>query len=151
MQCTCSCHIEHLKQACYPRHDLCLYHSRTRACMYMCMQGYVYTTARLNSTWVEICCVFTRGGLESSTKNSISRFPTTRIIFWKRILQSTRRVFFNPGWTVYMHFSAFFNAGWNLNPASRPGLRFNPGCHVNARLLLRAYWVESQPGLKLVM
>ena len=28
---------------------------------------------------------------------------------------------FNPGWTVYMHFSAFFN------PASQPRLRFQPG------------------------
>ena len=55
--------------------------------------GCVYTTARLNSTRVEICRVFTRGGLESSAKNSTSHFPTTRIIFWKRILQSTRQAF----------------------------------------------------------
>ena len=45
-------------------------------------------------------------------------------------------------WTVSMHFSAIFNRGWNLNPASRPRFRFNPGCHVNARLLSCASRVE---------
>ena len=43
--------------------------------------GYVYMTAGLNSTRVEISRVFTRGGLESSVKNSTSRFPTTRTTF----------------------------------------------------------------------
>ena len=88
-------------------------------------------TAGLNSTRVEICCVFTRGGLESSAKNSTSRFPTTRTIFLKKHPAKYTTSLFNPGWTLYMHFSAFFNPGWD----------------INVRLLLCAYQVESQPGL----
>ena len=44
---------------------------------------------------------------------------------------------------------SLFNPVWNLNPASRPGLRLNPGwdfnlgCHVKAWLLLYAYQVET--------
>ena len=68
----------------------------------------------LHDSWVEICRVFTRGGLESSAKNSTSRFPTTRTL--KKDPAKYPTNLFNPGLTVYMHFLAFFN------PASRPGL-----------------------------
>ena len=55
--------------------------------------GCVYMISGLKPTRVEICHVFTRGGLESSAKNSTSCFPTTRISFRKMVQQSTRRTF----------------------------------------------------------
>ena len=83
-------------------------------------QCYLYLSCPLRlcllDSRVEICRVFTRGGLESSLKNSTSHFPTTRIFFLKRDPAKHTTSLFNLGRTVHMHISAFFN------PASRPGL-----------------------------
>ena len=91
--------------------------------------GYVHMTTQpgLNSTWVEICHVFTRGRLKSRAKNSTSCFPTTRIIFSKGACKVHDKPL-QPGLNSLHAFSAFF----------QPRLKSQP------RLLT---WVEIQPRL----
>ena len=93
----------------------------------------------LHDSRVEICRVFTRGGLESSAKNSTSRFPTTRTIFWKRILQSTRRIFSTRFELFTCIFSSFYKPGckraigfmcvpgWNSSCKTQPMFTWQPG------------------------
>ena len=70
----------------------------------------------LHDSRVEIRVVFTRGGLESSVKNSTSRFPTTRIIFEKGSCKVHDEPF-QPGLNCLHAFFCFF----------KPGLKSQPG------------------------
>ena len=119
------------------------------------------TRVETNPSW-DLSCVYKRQvGIKCEDFNKpFSYHPYN---FLKKDPAKYTRSLLNPGWTVNMYFSALFNPGWKfnpgwtVNPTSKPRLRFNrgwyfsPGCHVNARFILRACRVESQPGFKLVM
>ena len=113
--------------------------------------GYGYMTARLNSTRVgfnpgwDLSCVYKRrvGMKREEFNKPFSYYPYN---FLKRDPAKYTTSLFNPGWTVYMHFSAFLNPGWNLNPASRPGLRFQPrfSCKRTIAFMCVRSWISTR-------
>ena len=110
---------------------MCLHDNSARVQIRRC----VYMTTQPGLRFVG---VFTRGRLESSAKNSQQAVFLPPV---KRIPQSTRRAF--STW-VELFTCIFQLFSTQVEISTRP---FDPGCHVNARLLLRASRVESQPGL----
>ena len=119
---------------CYCFFKVRLHTNNYRTCMGMCLWN---SCLRLclhdNSTQVEtnpgwdFSCVYKRQvGIKHVELNKpFSYHPHN---FLKKDPAKYTTSLFNPSWTVYMHFSAFFN----------------PGCHVNTRLLLRACRVETR-------
>ena len=106
--------------------------------------GCVYMTGGLNSIQVEtnpgwdLSCVYkSRVGIKREDFNK--PFLYHLYIFWKKDPAKDTTSLFNLGWAVYMHFSAF------LNPASRPGLRFQPGlsCKRAIAFMCVASWNSS--------
>ena len=83
------------------------------------VSGYVYMTAGLKPTRVEISHVFTRGGLESSAKNSTSHFPTTRTILEKGSCKVHDKSF-QPGLNCLHAFFQLFQPGLKSQISTRP-------------------------------
>ena len=97
------------------------------------------TQTGLRPTRAEIWRVFTRGGLESSVKNSKYCFLTTRILYWKGSCKSTPQVFSTR---IELLTCIFWLFSTGVEFSTRP---LDQGCHVNTRdcLNVLADWNSS--------
>ena len=105
-----------------------------------CLQVFSKAVFTWQLGWDFLCVYKRRVGIKREEFNKPFSHHL-HLLFWEGFCKVHKEPF--EGRLICFHaFFIIFNPGWNLKPTSRPWFRFNPGCHVNARLLLYASRVE---------
>ena len=81
----------------------------------------------LHDSRVEICGVFTRGGLESSAKSSTSRFPTICIYFLEKGVCQVHDEPFESSLNCFHAVFSIFQPGLNSQPGLLIQVKIQPG------------------------